>query len=279
MLLGVSRSTLWSATGDRVKDQPHSATPGDVRVAPWHRRRISTFVGWTRALCFPLDVLVRDRRPRQRPTPRRQATSALPLGIDAEAQPSWAGPERRAGNTERFNVRFSASRDLKEKLLRLGEVLGVSDPTGNLDKIVEAALEIALDKKDPQRRNERRRERATKSAEMNPSPPAEMTTTNEPTSEPSPPAKTSRYIPLPVRDAVLARADFQCEYRHQGRRCSCRTGLQVDHIQPHARGGPNDIQNLRALCPSHNLWFAERHFGRRFIRAKIDAARSVSLTN
>ncbi|MCA8959951.1 MAG: hypothetical protein KDC38_05540 [Planctomycetes bacterium] len=46
----------------------------------------------------------------------------------------------------------------------------------------------------------------------------------------------------------------------------------------HARGGSDDIGNLRALCPAHNLWFAERHFGRAFIRGKIDAARLASST-
>ncbi|MCA8960893.1 MAG: HNH endonuclease [Planctomycetes bacterium] len=199
------------------------------------------------------------------------------------AAPTSRPPEPKSSvepaRSERFNFRFSGGRDLKEKLLRLGEVLGVSNPTGNVDKIVEAALEIALDKKDPQRRNERRRERDAKRAEKSPkrtpSPPAEVITTAEATPVPSPPAKPSRYIPVPVRDEVLARADFQCEYEHEGRRCSCRTALQVDHVQPYARGGPSDIENLRALCPVHNLWFAQRHYGREFIRAKIEATRST----
>ena len=109
------------------------------------------------------------------------ATVAPSRDNPSPAAPKSRSPEPKSSVepviSERFNVRFSASRDLKEKLLRLGEVLGVSDPTGNLDKIVEAALDIALDKKDPQRRNERRREREAKRATKVPSPPAEMTTT------------------------------------------------------------------------------------------------------
>ncbi|MCA8960881.1 MAG: hypothetical protein KDC38_10230 [Planctomycetes bacterium] len=40
----------------------------------------------------------------------------------------------------------------------------------------------------------------------------------------------------------------------------------------------NVVGNLRALCPAHNLWFAERHFGRAVIRGKTDAARLASST-
>ena len=158
------------------------------------------------------------------------ATVAPSRDNPSPAVPKSRSPEPKSSVepviSERFNVRFSASRDLKEKLLRLGEVLGVSDPAGNLDKIVEAALDIALDKKDPQRRNERRREREAKRA----------------TKVPSPPAKTSRYIPLPVRDAVLARANFQCEYQHQGRRCSW--------LYPTRIGSDTAVQSAGRLYPA-----------------------------
>ncbi|MCA8962066.1 MAG: HNH endonuclease, partial [Planctomycetes bacterium] len=84
-----------------------------------------------------------------------------------------------------------------------------------------------------------------------------------------------RHIPDPIRDQVLVRAGFQCQYEHKGRRCASRTGLEIDHIQPHGRNGSDDIDNLRALCRSHNLWFAERHYGCQFIRDKIDATRTA----
>lgn len=80
----------------------------------------------------------------------------------------------------------------------------------------------------------------------------------------------SRYIPAAIRALVLQRAGYQCEYRGpDGHRCESRTGLAIDHIWPYALWGRGDEENLQALCPNHNLWKAERDFGKEFIRRKI----------
>jgi hypothetical protein len=80
----------------------------------------------------------------------------------------------------------------------------------------------------------------------------------------------SRYIPAAIRALVLQRAGYQCEYRGpDGHRCESRTGLAIDHIWPYAFWGSGDEKNLQALCPNHNLWKAERDFGKEFIRRKI----------
>jgi 5-methylcytosine-specific restriction endonuclease McrA len=77
-----------------------------------------------------------------------------------------------------------------------------------------------------------------------------------------------------MRHRVLARADYQCEYRGSGgHRCPQRTGLEIDHRRPFARGGGHDEENLRALCKAHNLFRAEKVFGRGRIRAKAAARR------
>jgi hypothetical protein len=48
-----------------------------------------------------------------------------------------------------------------------------------------------------------------------------------------------------------------------GHVCGARYQVQEDHIIPRARGGTNDPQNLRPLCRQHNLFMAERVFGRK----------------
>jgi 5-methylcytosine-specific restriction endonuclease McrA len=48
-----------------------------------------------------------------------------------------------------------------------------------------------------------------------------------------------------------------------GKRCEETIRLNVDHIKPVARGGSNDITNLRLLCAKHNQLQAEKIFGRR----------------
>jgi 5-methylcytosine-specific restriction endonuclease McrA len=41
-----------------------------------------------------------------------------------------------------------------------------------------------------------------------------------------------------------------------------RWKLELDHIHPRALGGPSTEDNLRLTCREHNLFHAERVFGR-----------------
>jgi len=66
--------------------------------------------------------------------------------------------------------------------------------------------------------------------------------------------QTSERIQLPVsvKREVWRRAQGQCCFRHNGRRCSSRFQLQVDHIISLANGGTNVVSNLQLLCRKHN---------------------------
>ena len=76
--------------------------------------------------------------------------------------------------------------------------------------------------------------------------------------------KSTRYIGKKIRSQLFQEANFQCEYvsTSSGRRCECKSNLQVDHLYPYAWGGGNDIVNTRILCVQHNLYFAEKMFGK-----------------
>ena len=70
-------------------------------------------------------------------------------------------------------------------------------------------------------------------------------------------------VPLRTRDAVFTRDHGRCTFvGSDGKRCDETIRLHVDHIQPVARGGSNDIANLRLLCARHNQLQAERLLGR-----------------
>jgi phage repressor protein C with HTH and peptisase S24 domain len=56
------------------------------------------------------------------------------------------------------------------------------------------------------------------------------------------------YISVKIRREVFGKAEHSCEYVNPktGERCLSR--YQLDHIQPMALGGSNDVSNLRVLC-------------------------------
>jgi len=184
------------------------------------------------------------------------------------------------------NVRFSAGSAFTEKLTRLAEVLGVERPQDHLEEILSRALEIALEKTDPQRKLERRREREARKESPRPgeaeedqrSCPCEEETRKEAETSSTEPAAPHRHVPAAVRERVLERAGYRCEYRGpDGTRCSSRTGLQVEHTLPFAVYRTHEEKYLRAFCPAHNLLAAREFYGREFIQEKIHAARGENV--
>jgi 5-methylcytosine-specific restriction endonuclease McrA len=86
-----------------------------------------------------------------------------------------------------------------------------------------------------------------------------------------------RYVPRAVRRAVWARDRGRCTYVDaMGQRCRETGGLELDHVDPHARGGPPTVSNLRLRCRCHNALTAEHEFGRDFIAAQIVANRRTA---
>jgi hypothetical protein len=75
--------------------------------------------------------------------------------------------------------------------------------------------------------------------------------------------KHSRYVPVAVRAATYQRSAGRCEFvdPQSGRRCESRFGLQLDHVNPYAKGGDSSAGNIRHLCASHNRFYAIREFG------------------
>ncbi len=76
-----------------------------------------------------------------------------------------------------------------------------------------------------------------------------------PEQEPKTKAK-SRHLSPNVRRFVWKRAGSCCEFvdPQSGQRCGSAYALQVDHILEFARGGGNDVANLRLLCGAHNRY-------------------------
>jgi len=167
---------------------------------------------------------------------------------------------------EQFNFRFAADRRFKEKLERLAEVLGVENPQKQMAELLERAVDLALDQKDPKRKRERRMDKERKRS------------FTEAKSRPDEILKVapqeSRYLSSAVQERVHERAGYQCEYKSpDGRRCTSRTGLEIEHERPFAIFRSHDERFLRVLCRRHNRLRAEQVYGARLIQARIDEAR------
>jgi 5-methylcytosine-specific restriction endonuclease McrA len=135
-------------------------------------------------------------------------------------------------------------------LKRAKELLGHCIPDGDTVKVIERALRTLVEDLERDRRAKTSRPKAS----VRPSRPG--------------------HIPAATRREVFARDGERCLMRctyvdTEGRRCECRTRIELDHIQPRARGGSDEASNLRARCRSHNLHAAEEIFGREHVAARI----------
>lgn len=91
---------------------------------------------------------------------------------------------------------------------------------------------------------------------------------NSPDAAPLPSAPKARrspyrkYISAHIKKQIWQRAQASCEYKdpRSHKRCASRLALELDHIQPLALGGGDEIQNLRLLCRTHNLRRAVKSF-------------------
>ena len=155
---------------------------------------------------FTASIRRKPGPPNEQTTTPLKSTSVLELRPTPRVSPSILEPAR----PELFNFRFAADQEFKRKFERLAEVLGVENPLHHMAEIMEQALDIALDKKDLQRKRARRLEREARGIA-------------KPSQEKSCPGEVfanSRYIPSEVRERVHERAGHQCEYLGlDGTRC------------------------------------------------------------
>ena len=187
-----------------------------------------------------------------------------------------------------YNFRFSAGKEFKGKFERLAEVLGIEGAVRRMPEILEKALDLALEKKDPKQKLQRRKKReATRSKTPLEEAAGVKTPLEEAAGVKKPEAprpvctnvqeghERSRYVSSSVRERRMEGAGYRCEYTGaDGVRCTARTRLEVDHIVPIGKGGSSDEENLRVFCRGHNLLLAEQEFGEEFMRGKIEGRKS-----
>ena len=217
------------------------------------------------------------------PPPEEARGAGSPPRLESETRHEG---RLEAARPEVWNFRFSAGKEFKEKLERLAEVLGIAGAERRMPEILERAIDLALEKKDPQKKLERRRKRESAAARRSPLPgsagvthassrlPGATGSAGVPPASSPPPEEARaargrhrecRYPSSAMRERVHERASYQCEYTGDGGvRCGARVGLEIDHAQPWGKGGGSEEENLRVLCRAHNLFCAAREFGEEF---------------
>ena len=158
---------------------------------------------------------------------------------------------------ERVRVGFDAAVVLIKLIDRAKLILRHKYPEGRLEDVLREALEILIERKDPQARL------GLKDGELG----------GELAPEPRFLAawRGGRYVPARVKRAVWQRDDGRCTWRfNDGQVCGSRDALEFDHFRPFAKGGrSDDARNVRLLCRMHNRLAAQA-------AGVISAARAVS---
>jgi RuvA, C-terminal domain len=176
----------------------------------------------------------------------KPATTAGELGLPLAA-PVPAPARIEPISAARYRVQLTASAALCGKLERARDLMRHRNPTGDLGEVVEAALDLLLDKLE--------KERLGKT-----SLPARARR----------PAKQG-HVRRAARREVFERDGEQCAFvDEQGRRCEAKGFLEVDHVTSRAEGGSGESSNLRVLCRPHNRLHAEEVFGREHVARQID---------
>jgi 5-methylcytosine-specific restriction endonuclease McrA len=166
-----------------------------------------------------------------------------PSDPDPAPAPPRAPVELRAVSEDRWSLRVTIDRGLKEDLETLKNLLGHKVPNGDLAAVLHEAVRCGIERHG-------KRKGAVRPARARKEPPT-----------PSPDADP-RAIPAEVRRQVWERDGGSCTWvGEDGRRCGSRFQVEIDHVDPVARGGTATLDRLRLACRAHNRRYAELVYG------------------
>lgn len=203
----------------------------------------------TREYVRPVVIKSKSAEPKQEnlPSPEKvnskQAASDKPRandkakeGIGEALGLAHTSKEQQAVDEVEYELKFR----VKESFIRkLNRVKALKSKGPRIAQRFEALMDEYLRRNDPELKSRARAQRILRADE-----------------------KRTRYIRQSVKDLIRKRDGLQCAFvSRDGKRCECKTSLQLDHIHPCGKGGSNQANNLCLLCPEHNRYMAEKHYG------------------
>ena len=138
-------------------------------------------------------------------------------------------------------LRFTLNRATTKKLNRLREL----KPNSSTEELLDWMLSRSLKQIDPLEKPKRTKDKANQAIPQRQSP-----------------APQRRALSRFTRHQVWQKAKARCQFKDHQSSHSCRStiGLEIDHIQPLAFGGTDQIENLRLLCREHHKLFTRASF-------------------
>jgi 5-methylcytosine-specific restriction endonuclease McrA len=134
-------------------------------------------------------------------------------------------------------LHVTVSRRILDKLEAARVALSHARPGATTEDVLEAALDLLLEKHAKRRGLVKKPHQAHRSA------------------------KPDR-VPAHVKRAVWTRDGGRCQWPvDSGGVCGSTLRVEIDHVEPKARGGPPTVENLRLLCAFHNRLAARIAFG------------------
>ncbi|PYQ46157.1 MAG: hypothetical protein DMF77_01945 [Acidobacteria bacterium] len=185
--------------------------------------------------------------------PATIAGAEAPLALPVPAAPRAVV---RPLAPERYEIRFTASAEMREKLRVAQDLLGHALPSGDIAQVFDRALTLLV--ADLSRRKFAATARPRRSRGQ---------------------SDESRNVPAEVKRLCAARDQRRCAFvAPNGRRCDERRFLEFHHVVPYAAGGLPTAENIQLRCRAHNGHEADLFYGpgkRRLRRGVVSNGRAI----
>jgi hypothetical protein len=170
------------------------------------------------------------------------AASAVASAADGPAHVTIPGPPRplvRPLAPDRYQVTFTATADMCDKLQFAQDLLRHAIPGGDPAQIFARSLDVLIEELVKQKYAATSRPSASRER-----------------------AEDSRHVPADVKRAVYVRDRGRCAFvGTSGHRCGDRGFVEFHHVVPYAAGGRARMANIELRCRAHNGYEAEVFFG------------------
>jgi hypothetical protein len=180
--------------------------------------------------------------------PAAAASAEAPLVL---LVPAAARPVVRPLAPERYEIRFTASAEMREKLRVAQDLLGHAIPSGDIAQVFDRALTLLVAELTRKKFAATARPRRSRGQSAD-----------------------SRNVPAEVRRFVAPRDQRRCAFvAPDGRRCDERRFLEFHHVISYGAGGAATVENIQLRCRAHNGHEADLFYGPGKRRTRGDVVR------